>query len=183
MTTNERLNASRYKHFHRTPRNPSWLKKSKYSSPFDRGIILNAAEFFHLRIGGIFHSSKPPRDVDWKNEFDMERWIKDEEEDLISQSDVDNVWTTSFISLECFCIINSTNQHVELDGFWVHFWNFFNWLVTARWLCYGLFCRSSAFFAFSVSRSAMSWRLSFTSYAIRDSWSKSLTFHVQIKTG
>lgn len=91
MTTNERLNASRYKHFHRTPRNPSWLKKSKYTSPFDRGIFLNAVDFFHIRIGGIFTSSQAHRDVDWKNEFDMERWLKDDEEDLLPKNDVNNV--------------------------------------------------------------------------------------------
>ena len=91
MTTNERLNASRYKHFHRTPRNPSWLKKSKYASPFDRGIFHNAADFFHLRIGAVGGSSNKPRDVDWKNEFNMDRWMNDDEEELIEKSSVNNV--------------------------------------------------------------------------------------------
>lgn len=89
MTTNERLNASRYRHFHRTPKNASWLKKSKYSSPFDRGICQNLADFFHLRVGGI--GSSIHRDVDWKNEFNMDRWMNDDEEELISKSGVNNV--------------------------------------------------------------------------------------------
>jgi hypothetical protein len=91
MTTNERLNASRYKHFHRTPKNSSWLKKTKYASPFDRGILHNVAEFFHIRIGGgISGSFQRPRDVDWKTEFNMDRWLNDDEEELI-QKNVNNV--------------------------------------------------------------------------------------------
>ncbi|XP_046452216.1 palmitoyltransferase ZDHHC17-like [Daphnia pulex] len=95
MTTNERLNASRYKHFHRTPKKSSWLKKTKYASPFDRGILHNAAEFFHIRIGGGSSSSGSPylrpRDVDWKTEFNMDRWLNDDEEELIPKNNVNNV--------------------------------------------------------------------------------------------
>jgi palmitoyltransferase len=95
MTTNERLNASRYKHFHRTPKKSSWLKKTKYASPFDRGILHNAAEFFHIRIGGGSSSSgspyQRPRDVDWKAEFNMDRWLNDDEEELIPKNNVNNV--------------------------------------------------------------------------------------------
>ncbi|XP_057375671.1 palmitoyltransferase Hip14-like isoform X2 [Daphnia carinata] len=92
MTTNERLNASRYKHFHRAPKKTSWLKKTKYSSPFDRGILKNAAEFFHIRIGGGGgFSHQRTRDVDWKNEFNMDRWMNDDEDELIRKGSVNNV--------------------------------------------------------------------------------------------
>ena len=45
MTTNERMNAGRYKHFH---------IDGKIKSPFHRGIVKNAVDFCGWRCGGIF---------------------------------------------------------------------------------------------------------------------------------
>lgn len=91
MTTNERLNASRYKHFHRASKTSSWFKQSKYSSPFDRGICQNVADFFHIRIGWFGDSTRQSRDVDWKNEFNMDKWLNDDEEELLNKDGVNNV--------------------------------------------------------------------------------------------
>lgn len=90
MTTNERLNASRYTHFHRPSKRSSWLRRSKFNSPFDRGCCQNTADFFHLRLG---RAGLQSRDIDWKNEFNMNKWLNDEEEEenLIKKDGTDNI--------------------------------------------------------------------------------------------
>ena len=36
-------------------------------------------------------SFQRPRDVDWKTEFNMDRWLNDDEEELIQKNNVNNV--------------------------------------------------------------------------------------------
>lgn len=91
MTTNERLNAGRYKHFHRTPKQPSWLRHSKFNSPFDRGICQNTADLFELRVSFCGKSCLQPQRIDWKTEFNIDKWINDDEEKLLSNRGVNNV--------------------------------------------------------------------------------------------
>lgn len=92
MTTNERLNAGRYKHFHRTPKQPSWLKHSKFNSPFDRGICQNMADLFEMRIGLCGRTCLQQQRVDWKDEFNIEKWINEDVDKLLnSRPAVNNV--------------------------------------------------------------------------------------------
>ncbi|KAG8180260.1 hypothetical protein JTE90_019541 [Oedothorax gibbosus] len=61
MTTNERMNCSRYRHFKRN-------KKGHIKSPFDRGAFRNFLDFCEWQFCGLF---KPdPRD--WKTMYDSE---------------------------------------------------------------------------------------------------------------
>lgn len=91
MTTNERLNAGRYKHFHRLPKKSSWFKKSKFNSPFDKGFFQNMTDFFYVRFCGLTQVS----DVNWKQEFDMDKWLEvdniNEAHGVIVNNGVDNV--------------------------------------------------------------------------------------------
>jgi len=86
MTTNEKLNAGRYKHFHRLPKKSSWLKSSKFNSPFDRGFFQNMADFFHIRFCGLLKVS----DVNWKEEFDMDKWFEMNEAQIINSAVIVN---------------------------------------------------------------------------------------------
>ncbi|XP_071505691.1 palmitoyltransferase ZDHHC17-like [Diadema antillarum] len=60
VTTNERLNISRYKHFEPIPDKPG-----KYRNPFDRGVFKNCVDFFSLRCLGLCR----PLKVDWGQQF------------------------------------------------------------------------------------------------------------------
>ena len=86
MTTNERLNAGRYKHFHRLPKKSSWLKSSKFNSPFDRGFFQNIADFFHIRFCGLLQVN----DVNWMQEFDMDKWFEMNEAQIINSAVIVN---------------------------------------------------------------------------------------------
>jgi len=58
MTTNERMNAGRYRHFQSVGR-------GVYKSPFDQGWWQNTVDFFGLRLGGLVK----PNLVDWRKQF------------------------------------------------------------------------------------------------------------------
>lgn len=60
MTTNERMNASRYKHFNDTA-------TGRIKSPFTRGVLQNMADFFEFSFFGLVKPNK----VDWMNEYDI----------------------------------------------------------------------------------------------------------------
>lgn len=60
MTTNERMNYSRYSHFQKTGRSGS--------SPFDRGMWQNLVDFVGIRWLGCL---RPIQD-DWSNRFDID---------------------------------------------------------------------------------------------------------------
>jgi len=59
MTTNERMNASRYRHFQRVGR-------GVHKSPFDMGVLQNTLDFFGIKLGGL-RASK----VDWTKQFSV----------------------------------------------------------------------------------------------------------------
>jgi hypothetical protein len=40
--------------------------------------------------------------VDWKAEFNMDRWLNDDEEELIPKNNVNNVWTISFTCVSVY---------------------------------------------------------------------------------
>ena len=61
MTTNERMNLSRYTHFH------SNEKKGKFSSPFDRGMWQNLVDFAQIRCFGYLR----PLHNNWTNRFEV----------------------------------------------------------------------------------------------------------------
>ncbi|RDD38970.1 Palmitoyltransferase ZDHHC17 [Trichoplax sp. H2] len=56
MTTNERMNSYRYKHFY---------KNGKIASPFSRGIIGNFIQFFECSCCGLFQIYR----IDWSNKY------------------------------------------------------------------------------------------------------------------
>jgi hypothetical protein len=60
MTTNERMNMSRYTHFHTN-------RRGIYNSPFDRGVWQNFVDFADWRFFGFL---RPIKD-DWMNRFDI----------------------------------------------------------------------------------------------------------------
>uniref|UniRef100_H2YGF4 Palmitoyltransferase n=2 Tax=Ciona savignyi TaxID=51511 RepID=H2YGF4_CIOSA len=55
VTTNERMNAGRYRHFHTSPH--GGLSRS----PFDRGVLANFADFFQFSCFGLLK----PLSIDW----------------------------------------------------------------------------------------------------------------------
>lgn len=59
MTTNERMNAARYKHFQR-------VSRGVHKSPFDRGLLQNTVDFFGLKLGRL-----RPSKVDWTKQFSV----------------------------------------------------------------------------------------------------------------
>ena len=59
MTTNERMNCGRYKHFQRGD------QPGEVRSPFDRGIWRNARDFLGWRCGGLCRPAKE----DWLKRF------------------------------------------------------------------------------------------------------------------
>lgn len=60
MTTNERMNAGRYRHFQSAGR-------GNHKSPFDRGWRKNLVDFMGWRFGGVLR----PAQVDWSKQFDV----------------------------------------------------------------------------------------------------------------
>jgi len=68
MTTNERMNAGRYKHFTRT-------RQGHFTSPFNKGVIQNLADVTGWKFGGFVNT----RRVDWSKQFEAE-----EDEPLMS---------------------------------------------------------------------------------------------------
>lgn len=60
MTTNERMNAGRYKHFH--------SRRGEIKSPFHRGILQNLVDVSGWSCGGVFR----PARVDWSKQFEIE---------------------------------------------------------------------------------------------------------------
>ncbi|XP_039278955.1 palmitoyltransferase ZDHHC17-like [Nilaparvata lugens] len=69
MTTNERMNASRYRHFSL----PS-LGGASRSSPFHRGVCLNLVDFFQLRCFGLFR----PDPTDWLTRYHVKTPVEQE---------------------------------------------------------------------------------------------------------
>ena len=61
MTTNERMNSYRYKHFQDT-------KTRKIRSPFHRGKVQNLVDFAQLRLPGRFS----PDERDWKHIYTVD---------------------------------------------------------------------------------------------------------------
>lgn len=61
MTTNERMNAGRYKHFHKN-------RHGHVESPFNRGILQNIADITGWNLGGIVKPSK----TDWTKQYETE---------------------------------------------------------------------------------------------------------------
>lgn len=70
MTTNERMNAGRYKHFH---------SGKGIQSPFDKGCLRNGVDFFGWRCAGFF---RPSRTDQWFNKYDLGQ-NSDEKESLL----------------------------------------------------------------------------------------------------
>lgn len=64
MTTNERMNQGRYKHFQALS---SGSSKSRARSPFHRGIVQNAADFVGLGCFGLVR----PDPTDWMSRFEV----------------------------------------------------------------------------------------------------------------
>ncbi|TNM91484.1 hypothetical protein fugu_019864 [Takifugu bimaculatus] len=60
ITTNERMNARRYKHFKVTA--------TSIESPFNHGCFRNLADFFEIRCCGLFR----PVTVDWTTQYTIE---------------------------------------------------------------------------------------------------------------
>jgi len=60
MTTNERMNAARYRHFQSGGR-------GVYNSPFDRGWWQNIVDFLGWRLGGVLRPSL----IDWTKQFSV----------------------------------------------------------------------------------------------------------------
>eukprot|EP00795_Rhopilema_esculentum_P011354 gene11354-21546_t len=67
MTTNERMNAARYRHFNDNT-------TGQIRSPFTRGVIQNIADFFEISFFGLVRPNK----VDWMSEHDVGRFKDDE---------------------------------------------------------------------------------------------------------
>jgi len=72
MTTNERMNAARYKHFQR-------VSRGVHKSPFDRGLLQNTVDFFGLQLGRL-----RPSKVDWTKQFSVPGPHQDVAEDTES---------------------------------------------------------------------------------------------------
>lgn len=75
MTTNERMNLYRYKHFQDT-------KTGEIRSPFHRGIVRNVVDFAQVRVPGCF----PPDKRNWKHVYTVDYFDGNE----ILTSDVSN---------------------------------------------------------------------------------------------
>merc|ERR1719481_151342 len=59
MTTNERMNSARYRHFKHGTRPGSQV------SPFDRGVWQNVVDFAGWKFGGLLK----PATIDWTKQF------------------------------------------------------------------------------------------------------------------
>lgn len=64
MTTNERMNRGRYRHF----------QAHGGKSPFTRGPFRNIVDFLECNCFGLLH----PRRIDWMNVFDLEKNVEHE---------------------------------------------------------------------------------------------------------
>lgn len=64
MTTNERMNRGRYRHF----------QAHGGKSPFSRGVINNTADFLECSCFGLVK----PDQTDWLSHFDLEKSIEHE---------------------------------------------------------------------------------------------------------
>lgn len=73
VTTNERINHRRYKHF----------QANSGKSPFTRGFVQNTIDFFECSCFGIFH----PRKIDWLTLFDSDVSKSIEHEPLLRPTD------------------------------------------------------------------------------------------------
>lgn len=71
MTTNEKMNRGRYRHF----------QENRGKSPFTRGPFHNFIDFFNISFFGI---AKPVQ-IDWMNYFDLHKNI--EHEPLLTTSE------------------------------------------------------------------------------------------------
>lgn len=67
MTTNERINSGRYKHFTAAAAAAARSGKSRPRSPFHRGIWQNIVDFVGVRCCGLCH----PEPTDWMERFDF----------------------------------------------------------------------------------------------------------------
>ncbi|GAB6024086.1 Palmitoyltransferase Hip14 [Chamberlinius hualienensis] len=79
MTTNERMNCSRYKHFRRG-------KSNSFSSPFNNGCFHNLVDFFEFSCCGLFRVNK----VDWLKQYENTTNSDDEEDELLTAPHRDN---------------------------------------------------------------------------------------------
>eukprot|EP00112_Aurelia_sp_Birch-Aquarium-sp1_P013423 Seg2847.7 transcript_id=Seg2847.7/GoldUCD/mRNA.D3Y31 product="Palmitoyltransferase ZDHHC17" protein_id=Seg2847.7/GoldUCD/D3Y31 len=77
MTTNERMNSTRYRHFNDS-------RTGKIQSPFARGVIQNMADFFEFSFFGLVRPNK----TDWMNELDVTKYTKDAQ---AGQKSFDNI--------------------------------------------------------------------------------------------
>ncbi|XP_067012868.2 palmitoyltransferase Hip14 [Anabrus simplex] len=68
MTTNERMNSGRYKHFHTTGR----MGVTELRSPFHRGFCQNLVDFAQFRCFGLLK----PDDTDWMTRYDIKQPVE-----------------------------------------------------------------------------------------------------------
>ncbi|GLH03362.1 hypothetical protein R5R35_007131 [Gryllus longicercus] len=68
MTTNERMNSGRYKHFHTTGR----MGTAEMRSPFHRGCCQNLIDFAQIRCFGLLK----PDDTDWMTRYDVKQPVE-----------------------------------------------------------------------------------------------------------
>jgi palmitoyltransferase ZDHHC13/17 len=66
MTTNERINSGRYKHFSQPASNSRG--GHKHRSPFHKGILQNLVDFTGMRCCGLFK----PDETDWLEQFEFQ---------------------------------------------------------------------------------------------------------------
>ncbi|KAB7496510.1 hypothetical protein Anas_00905, partial [Armadillidium nasatum] len=76
MTTNERMNCYRYRHF-------KVGKKGEIKSPFDRGIKQNCVNLLNWRCCG---ASCQPDSTDWLNAFSIEEHQEEDSQPLINDA-------------------------------------------------------------------------------------------------
>lgn len=67
MTTNERMNVGRYKHFHP----PEDITATR--SPFDRGPCQNIIDLLGIRCFGLFK----PDQTDWMTQYQISQRVED----------------------------------------------------------------------------------------------------------
>lgn len=67
MTTNERMNSGRYKHFHKNGR----LNGTPHS-PFHRGLCQNLVDFAQVRCFGLLK----PDTTDWLTRYDVRQSVE-----------------------------------------------------------------------------------------------------------
>jgi palmitoyltransferase len=67
MTTNERMNIGRYKHFHK-----SGQLNGATHSPFNRGLCQNLIDFAQIRCFGLLK----PDTTDWLTRYDIKQSVE-----------------------------------------------------------------------------------------------------------